>query len=153
MGKFQEKPIDGMPEHLALVAEIPGMQDHIDKLEERLKRKQDRIIELEAAALAKSSPNLSIDTQAYRLAPGGEGEHAATWQDKPHRLIYDLCGDIERLNSEVDKLEAIIRTCFAVAEGPDGKYTMLHGQFCLEEETKVAIIEICKPNSDAPTAP
>jgi hypothetical protein len=30
------------------------------------------------------------DLLQYRLAPSGLGEHAHTWQDKPHRLIYDL---------------------------------------------------------------
>jgi len=26
----------------------------------------------------------------YRLAPSGDGPHAFTWKDKPHRLVYDL---------------------------------------------------------------
>jgi len=38
-----------------------------------------------------------MNTNDYRIAPGGEGPHAATWKDKPHRLIYDLCREIERL--------------------------------------------------------
>ena len=38
-----------------------------------------------------------MNTQDYRLAPGGEGPQAATWKDKPHRLVYDLCAEIERL--------------------------------------------------------
>jgi hypothetical protein len=33
----------------------------------------------------------------YRNAPGGTGPLAATWADKPHRLVYDLCSEIERL--------------------------------------------------------
>jgi hypothetical protein len=28
----------------------------------------------------------------YWSAPGGEGPHAYTWSDKPHRLLYDLIG-------------------------------------------------------------
>lgn len=38
-----------------------------------------------------------FDTESYRLAPSGEGEQAHQWKDKPHRLIYDLCNEIERL--------------------------------------------------------
>ena len=30
------------------------------------------------------------DLWEYHIAPGGNGPHAATWADKPHRLIYDL---------------------------------------------------------------
>lgn len=37
-----------------------------------------------------------MNTKDYRIAPGGEGELAATWADKPHRLVYDLCEHIER---------------------------------------------------------
>ena len=60
----------------------------------------------------------------------------------------------ERQKDRINELEAIIRSTFAISEGPGpGEYTMLHGQFCVEEETKAAIIEICKPRSDAPTAP
>jgi hypothetical protein len=28
----------------------------------------------------------------YWSAPSGEGPHAYTWSDKPHRLLYDLIG-------------------------------------------------------------
>jgi hypothetical protein len=40
-----------------------------------------------------------LNTEQYRFAPSGVGEQAATWKDKPHQLIYDLCGEIERLRS------------------------------------------------------
>lgn len=46
-----------------------------------------------------------LNTADYRLAPGGEGPLAATWRDKPHRLIYDLCAEIERLRLELDILD------------------------------------------------
>lgn len=42
-----------------------------------------------------------MNTEDYRLAPSGEGPHAATWEDKPHRLVYDLCGEIERLHQRL----------------------------------------------------
>lgn len=38
-----------------------------------------------------------FDTEPYRLAPSDLGEKAAEWSDKPHRLVYDLCREIERL--------------------------------------------------------
>jgi len=36
-------------------------------------------------------------TTDYRNAPSNSGPLAAQWIDKPHRLIYDLCGEVERL--------------------------------------------------------
>jgi hypothetical protein len=41
-------------------------------------------------------PN-NIDTEEYRSAMGGEGPHAFNWKDKPHRLVYDLCREIKRI--------------------------------------------------------
>ena len=40
-----------------------------------------------------------FNTETYRLAPGDEGEQAFNWKDKPHRLIYDLCAEIELLQA------------------------------------------------------
>lgn len=48
----------------------------------------------------------------YRMAPSGEGPHAADWADKPHRIVYDACRDIERLTAQRD--EAFERTLDAV---------------------------------------
>ena len=39
-------------------------------------------------------------TDDYRNACSGEGEFGSLgheWTDKPHRLVYDLCGEIEIL--------------------------------------------------------
>jgi hypothetical protein len=36
-------------------------------------------------------------TYVYRFAISGEGPEAYTWEDKPHRLVYDLCARIEEL--------------------------------------------------------
>ncbi len=44
----------------------------------------------------------NVDTEAYRLAPSGEGELASQWKDKPHRLIYDLCLAVEQLRKEIE---------------------------------------------------
>ena len=36
----------------------------------------------------------------YKNAPSGEGPLAGTWEDKPHRLIYDLCQEIRKMQRE-----------------------------------------------------
>lgn len=52
-----------------------------------------------------------LNTQDYRLAPSGEGPQADEWRNKPHRLIYDLCSEIERLRAAQPsaKVEEIAR--------------------------------------------
>jgi len=40
-------------------------------------------------------------TDDYWRAPAGEGPQAATWKDKPHRLIYDLVGEVEYLRARL----------------------------------------------------
>jgi hypothetical protein len=49
-----------------------------------------------------------LNTHDYRIAPGGDGPHAATWKDKPHRLIYDLCREVERLRGLHDGQRVIV---------------------------------------------
>jgi hypothetical protein len=46
-------------------------------------------------------------TYHLRLAPSGEGDWAYQWEDKPHRLIYDACREIERLTAIIQELQAI----------------------------------------------
>lgn len=41
-----------------------------------------------------------INTTDYRNAPSGDGPHAGIWADKPHRLVYDLCREVERLTGQ-----------------------------------------------------
>ena len=60
-------------------------------------------------------------TYDCRAAIGGNGPLAYTWQDKPHRLVYDLCREIERiaagampdqataLQARIAELEAALR--------------------------------------------
>ena len=43
-------------------------------------------------------------TYDCRAAIGGNGPLAYTWQDKPHRLVYDLCREIERLEGALRNL-------------------------------------------------
>lgn len=38
-------------------------------------------------------------TFEMRLAMSGAGPRAYDWSDKPHRLIYDLCDEIERVRA------------------------------------------------------
>lgn len=38
-----------------------------------------------------------LNTEIYRKAIFNEGELAPEWNDKPHRLVFDLCSEIERL--------------------------------------------------------
>jgi hypothetical protein len=44
---------------------------------------------------------LEYTIDSYRNAPSGVGPLAATWKDKPHRLIYDLCREVERLTPQL----------------------------------------------------
>ena len=48
-------------------------------------------------------------TAQLRRAASGVGPLASEWADKPHRLLYDACAEIERLNDllETGKLVLI----------------------------------------------
>jgi hypothetical protein len=46
-------------------------------------------------------------TYHLRRAVSGGGDLADEWNDKPHRLIYDACREIERLTAIIQELEAI----------------------------------------------
>ena len=41
-------------------------------------------------------------TDDYRNAPSNIGPLASTWDDKPHRLVYDLCRELEKVLAERD---------------------------------------------------
>ena len=45
--------------------------------------------------------------QQYHLrrAVSGGGDFADEWNDKPHRLIYDACREIERLTAIIEELK------------------------------------------------
>ena len=43
-------------------------------------------------------------TYHLRLAPSGEGDYRYEWKNKPHRLIYDACQEIERLTYIINKI-------------------------------------------------
>lgn len=42
-------------------------------------------------------------TYRYRMALSGVGDMGYEWADKPHRLVYDLCAEIERIAATGDK--------------------------------------------------
>lgn len=46
-----------------------------------------------------------MNTEEYRLAPSNMGPLAATWKDKPHRLVYDLCSEVGCLQSKLEVAE------------------------------------------------
>jgi len=51
-------------------------------------------------------PHLPTDlTYQCRIAIAGEGERGWEWQDKPHRLVYDLCRQVE---ADADRIEELI---------------------------------------------
>jgi hypothetical protein len=41
-------------------------------------------------------------TKDYIDAISGNGPRALDWEDKPHRLIYDLCSEVQRLHTTID---------------------------------------------------
>jgi hypothetical protein len=45
-------------------------------------------------------------TYHLRRAPSGGGDLADEWNNKPHRLIYDACREIERLNALIELLRS-----------------------------------------------
>lgn len=51
--------------------------------------------------------NRTLTTQDYRNAPSGVGLLAAEWNDKPHRLVYDLCKAIESLTSQTNTVDTL----------------------------------------------
>lgn len=52
-------------------------------------------------------PHLPTDlTYQCRIAIAGEGERGWEWQDKPHRLVYDLCRQVE---ADADRIEALVK--------------------------------------------
>jgi hypothetical protein len=40
-------------------------------------------------------------TYECRMAVSGEGPRSGDWFDKPHRIVYDLCQEIEKLKAQL----------------------------------------------------
>ena len=67
--------------------------------------------ELEALKKDAGIPHLPTQlTFEARLAISGEGPRAYDWSDKPHRIVYDLCREIEKNAAERDRLRGAIET-------------------------------------------
>jgi len=62
--------------------------------------------ELEKLKIACEIPDMPTQmTYHLRSAMWGEGDWAYQWKDKPHRLIYDACREIERLTVIIQQME------------------------------------------------
>ena len=78
--------------------------------------------ELEALRKAAGIPHLPTQlTFEARLAISGEGPRAYDWSDKPHRIVFDLCREIEKNaagggNSYED--EAVERSVWNILTNP-----------------------------------
>ena len=65
------------------------------------------LAELQRAAGLKTMP--TPFTHDLRIAVSGEGPRAYEWQDKPHRLLYDACTAIEKLEADNARLREALR--------------------------------------------
>jgi hypothetical protein len=57
--------------------------------------------------LLKQLVEAPYGTEDYRQAPSGNGPLASEWEDKPHRLVYDLCSKVEALIAALKPLASI----------------------------------------------
>ena len=58
--------------------------------------------ELEKLKRSTGIPHMPTQfTYELRKAVSGEGPRAYDWSDKPHRLLYDACREIERINHPI----------------------------------------------------
>ena len=79
---------------------------------------------------------MNINTKDYMLAPSGKGPWAYTWSDKPHRLVYDLCGEVDRLRTQQDKLLAVARYLRALCIDESGPGITQADEVITEMEAK-----------------
>lgn len=63
----------------------------------------------------------ALDTDDYRIAPGDRGPKASTWKDKPHRLLYDLCEEVERVRAVNVALQAELAAARTALEDMKGQ--------------------------------
>ena len=80
----------------------------------------------ELEALKKAAGIAHLPTQLTfeaRLAIGGEGPRAYDWSDKPHRIVYDLCREIEKNTAERDRLREALWAILA-CETPNANATV-----------------------------
>ena len=80
--------------------------------------------ELEALRNATGIPDLPTQlTFEARMAISGSGPRAYDWSDKPHRIVYDLCREIEKNAAERDRLREALWAILA-CETPNANATV-----------------------------
>lgn len=71
---------------------------------------------LRATVKHRAKPRMrpGTTTNDYRNALTGNddgfGSLSYEWSDKPHRLVYDLCGEIDALNAKIKRLSSKRKT-------------------------------------------
>lgn len=71
----------------------------------------------------------ALNTDEYRSAPSDScSALGATWRDKPHRLVYDLCNEVDRLHAVID---GAISDMSRMEEVLDGEVVPCAGSGCL----------------------
>lgn len=102
MGQFEDaKSYVAFGEEMAVLP--PGF-GHLEWAVGRIKRLND-----EVRFLKENRP--PTVTQEYREAMSGEGELAGQWHDKPHRLVYDLCAEVDALRDVMRKGAKVAAAC------------------------------------------
>lgn len=82
---------------------------------------------LEQMQLDCDIPNLPTQlTYQAVMAISGEGPRAYDWQDKPHRIVYDLCREVEAQDVAITTLRAEVErlTALTAAWAPSGDETL-----------------------------
>lgn len=79
-------------------------------------------------------PHLPTDlTYELRLAVSGEGPRAYDWSDKPHRLLWDACGALERAEERMrGAVLAERQACAKACADVGGEYDWLTARRCAE---------------------
>lgn len=71
------------------------------------------------------------DLLDYHHGVAGKGPHAYTWEDKPHRLVYDLTYELAELRNEITGHERVVgelRTEIEALAKDAGRYRWLQKQ-------------------------
>ena len=83
--------------------------DHADLLATELLRERARVHDLEDQLRLRAASG-GIDgrsTADYRKSVSEGGPMYAAWENKPHRLVYDLCDEIDRLAKKLKRLRSM----------------------------------------------
>jgi hypothetical protein len=91
----------------------------------------------------------------YINAMTGKGDRAYDWEDKPHRLVYDLVTEARRLRDERDGADAVNRRWdqdwyddVSVEDGETWVWVDVHGQRPMEPMTQPEIDAVARIASD-----